>query len=575
MSLSTIESAERGHPQAIAAVVKHVLTQKKLADRVSVRALYKVLPSQSDRPADSDSVPASVPTSAPVSASPPALVIFIRTPTKPDRTLCLKVVRHLLQRFTIHRFVPTVVVCGQIDGRKSPVWSKRIGLSQWSLETAIVPLSPEAAAPPQTMNPNTSSVSIAPPRRLTWRNLGIFLAVLVAIGAMLRILGGLLSGGMVGVPKGVASVLRPMTRFVSQRANATLAGMQPPLEKSLPTDWSRLLPVIEPPPLPTDLTIETVTIAAVGDIVPGTNYPEMRLPTRPEDLFVPTADALRSADLTFGNFESVLTDAETPVKDVRQPQTFAFRAPPFFAEAFKLVGFDVLNVANNHSFDFGDRGLEDTYRYFNEVGIDLVGDRTTILVRNVNNVNVAFLAFSPYAAHNSVNDLDRAREIVQEAGDYADLVVVSMHIGAEGSDAQRVTGETELFFGENRGNPREFARAVIDAGADLVLGHGPHVLRAIEVYKGRAIAYSLGNFIGYGALSNEESAQYSIIFKGELAKDGELLDARLIPLSLAEDGIPRIDPQGGAIEQVRSLTQADFPETPIQIHDDGQISIVP
>jgi hypothetical protein len=108
-----------------------------------------------------------------------------------------------------------------------------------------------------------------------------------------------------------------------------------------------------------------------------------------------------------------------------------------------------------------------------------------------------------------------------------------------------------------------------------VLGHGPHVLRAIEVYKGRAIAYSLGNFIGYGALSNEESAQYSIIFKGELAKDGELLDARLIPLSLAEDGIPRIDPQGGAIEQVRSLTQADFPEAPIQIHDDGQISIVP
>jgi hypothetical protein len=575
MSLSTIESAERGHPQAIAAVVKHVLTQKKLADRVSVRALYKVLPSQSDRPADSASVPVSVPTSAPASASPPALVIFIRTPTKPDQALCLKVIRHLLQRFTIHRFVPTVVVCGQIDGRKSPVWSKRIGLSQWSLETAIAPLIPENSPAKPTIAPSPSLTRPSVSSRFHWRNLGILLAVLVAIGAVLRMLGGLLSGGMVGVPNSVASVLRPMTRFVSQRANATLAGMQPPLEKSLPTDWSRLLPVIEPPPLPANLTLETVTIAAVGDIVPGTNYPETRLPNRPEDLFVPTADALRSADLTFGNFESVLTDAQTPSKDVSQPTTFAFRAPPFFAEAFKLVGFDVLNVANNHSFDFGERGLSDTYRHFNEVGIDLVGDRTTILVRNVNNVNVAFLAFSPYAAHNSVNDLDRAREIVQEAGDYADLVVVSMHIGAEGSDAQRVTGETEMFFGENRGNPREFARAVIDAGADLVLGHGPHVLRAIEVYKGRAIVYSLGNFIGYGTLSNQGDTQYSVIFKGELAKDGELLDARLIPLSLAGDGIPRIDPKGDAIERVRSLTQADFPQTPIQIHDDGQISIVP
>jgi len=572
MSLSTIDAADRGHPKAIAAVIKHVLTQKKLADRFTVRALYKTLEARSPAAAEKpsiDSVPA--PTDTP---TPPTLVIFIRTPTKPDVALCLKVVRHLLQRFTIHRFVPTVVVCGQIEDRKAPVWSKRIGLSQWSAETAIAPLTDDTPVSQSKVLPNPS---LAPgrSRRSPWRNLGISLAVLVAIGTVLRMIGGLLSGGMVGVPNGVASVLRPVTRFVSQQANATLAGMQPPLEKSLPTDWSRLLPVIVPPPLPTDLTLATVTIAAVGDIVPGTNYPEARLPERPEDLFVPTADALRSADLTFGNFESVLTEAETPTKDVSQPTTFAFRAPPFFAEAFKLVGFDVLNVANNHSFDFGDRGLSDTYDHFNGVGIDLVGDQTTILVRNVNGITVAFLAFSPYAAHNSVNDLNRARDIVQEAEDYADLIVVSMHIGAEGTDAQHVTGKTETFFGENRGNPREFAHTVIDAGADLVLGHGPHVLRAIEVYKGRAIAYSLGNFVGYGTLSNAGDTQYSVIFKGELAKDGELLDARLIPVSLAGDGIPRIDPQGGAIEQVRSLTQADFPDTPIRIHDDGQISIMP
>jgi hypothetical protein len=601
MSLSTIESADRGHPKAIAAVVKHVLTQQKLADRLTVRALYKTLEPQPPSPAEmpsvnqapvqapdqaSDQIPVQAPIQPPAQghpqagtpATPPTLIIFIRTPTKPDAALCLKVVRHLLQRFRIHRFVPTVVVCGQIEGRKAPVWSKRIGLSQWSAEVAIAPLTEndnDSDAPTPASLPLPDRPATARARSFNWRNLGIFLAVLVAIGAVLRMIGGLLSGGMVGVPNSVASVLRPVTRFVSQRANATLAGMQPPLEKSLPTDWSRLLPVIDPPPLPANLTLATVTIAAVGDIVPGTDYPSPRLPKRPEDLFVPTADALRSADLTFGNFESVLTDAKTSTKDASQPNTFAFRAPPFFAEAFQIVGFDVLNVANNHSFDFGERGLDDTYRHFNGVGIDLVGDRATILVRNVNGINVAFLAFSSYEAHNSVNDLDRARDIVQEAGGYADLVVVSMHIGAEGTDAQHVTGKTEMFFGENRGNPREFAHAVIDAGADLVLGHGPHVLRAIELYKGRAIAYSLGNFVGYGTLSNQGDTQYSVIFKGELAKDGELLDARLIPVSLAGDGIPRIDPNGDAIKQVRSLTQADFPKTPIQIHDDGQISIVP
>ena len=296
------------------------------------------------------------------------------------------------------------------------------------------------------------------------------------------------------------------------------------------------------------------------------------LPANPDNLFAPTADVLRAADLTFGNFESVLTSANTPTKDISQPGTFAFRAPPFFAKTFQIVGFDVLNVANNHAYDFGDRGLEDTYRAFNDVSVDVIGgDRSTILVRQVNDVSVAFLAFSPYEAHNSVNDLERARAIVREADDYADLVVVSMHIGAEGTDAQRVTGKTETFFGENRGNPRRFARAVVDVGADLVLGHGPHVLRAIEVYKGRAIAYSLGNFIGYGTLSHEGDTQYSTIFRAELARDGELLEARLVPLSLAGDGIPRIDPNGGAIDRVRSLTQADFPDTPLQILDSGQI----
>jgi len=531
----TVAAAEQGHPKAIAAITRHVLKGRGLT--LSVRAIY----------------------------TPRGLHLVLIAPTTPNRRICLKSIAQILKRFEIHRFVPAVWIQARLIGEERPQWSKKILLHRWSPESAEMPIGLDGSYPAGiTPGQHPAEAPLAPGRRGLWLGLGLAGLSLLFVSTLLGVMRG--DSGFNPV-----SVLRPISRFISRQANAAIAGMQPRLEEAVPTDWSRLIPQIEPPPLPAIVSVDTVLLAAVGDIVPGTNYPDDRLSPQPDQLFAATAESLRNADLTFGNFESVLTTASTPSKDISQGNTFVFRAPPGYAALFQAVGFDVLNVANNHSFDFGEVGLRDSYQFFNQVGIDLIGDPSTILVRSINGIDVAFLAFSPYAVHHSMNDLKRVREVIQEAGTMADLVVVSMHAGAEGTEAQRVTGKTEMFFGENRGNPREFAYAAIDAGADLILGHGPHILRGIELYKERLIVYSLGNFLSYRTLSHDGDLQYSMILKTELATNGELIEAQIIPITLASEGIPRIDEQGKAIKKVRSLTQQDFPNTPLQIAPDGQV----
>jgi hypothetical protein len=153
----------------------------------------------------------------------------------------------------------------------------------------------------------------------------------------------------------------------------------------------------------------------------------------------------------------------------------------------------------------------------------------------------------------------------------ADIVVVSVHAGAEGSDASRTRNETETFFGENRGNMVEFARAMVDQGADLILGHGPHVPRALELYNSRLIAYSLGNFVGYRTLSSDGVLGYSLILDAQLSNQGEFLTGRIIPVQLDAQGVPYIDDNFTSVSFIRNLIESDFPVTPLLIDESGQI----
>ena len=319
----------------------------------------------------------------------------------------------------------------------------------------------------------------------------------------------------------------------------------------------------------------SISIKAVGDIVPGTNFPRYRLPAKPDLLFEAVRPYLQGADLLFGNLECPLTVHPYSAKDISRPLVFAFRAPPAYARFFKQLGFDVMNIANNHSSDFGSIGVKDTIAHLEKAGLKAIGQKDEILYLTVKNVPIAWIGFSTYDYHNSVHNLEKAQRLIAEAKQKADIVVVSMQAGAEGVGAKHVRNRTEMFYGENRGNVVRFARFAIDAGADLVLGHGPHITRAMELYKGKLIAYSLGNFVGYRSLSTAGELGYSLILEVKLNLEGNFIGGQIIPVRLDDKGIPRIDGQYRVVDFIRNLTQSDFPQTPIIIDGQGEIAIKP
>lgn len=317
---------------------------------------------------------------------------------------------------------------------------------------------------------------------------------------------------------------------------------------------------------------DIVTIKAVGDIIPGTNFPNNKLPRDRNELLPKSVRSyLGGSDILFGNFESSLTNHPYSAKDISRGQTFAFRSPPAYAQLFADAGFDVLNMANNHAMDFGPVGFQDTIDNLENAGIKTLGHKNQILYLEANNVPVAMIGFTTYDLYNSVNNLKAAKALVAEAKSNANIVIVSMQVGAEGTGALHVKNKTEFFYGEDRGNSLKFARTMIDTGADLVLGHGPHVPRAIEMYKGKMIAYSLGNFLGYRTLATNAQTGYSMILEVKLNSEGDLVSSKIIPVHLNRQGIPQIDQKFRTVGLLRYLNNYDFPDDPVKINQLGEI----
>lgn len=324
--------------------------------------------------------------------------------------------------------------------------------------------------------------------------------------------------------------------------------------------------------IPENASPDTITIQAVGDVIPGTNYPNYRLPGDRNELIPNSVRAyLQRSDILFGNFESSLTNYPYSSKDINQGQVFAFRSPPSYAHLLADVGFKVMNIANNHAQDFGIVGLQDTVKNLKAVGIETLGHKNQILLLNVNNISVAMIGFSPYEFYNSIHDLEIAKALVQKAKTQASIVIVSMHVGAEGTGALHVKDKTEFFYGENRGNSMKFARNMIDSGADLVIGHGPHVPRALEIYNGKLIAYSLGNFLGYRTLSTAAQTGDSMILEAKLNSQGNLVSSKIIPVHLNHQGIPQIDQHFRTVGLLRYLISQDFPKDQVKINKKGEI----
>ena len=319
-----------------------------------------------------------------------------------------------------------------------------------------------------------------------------------------------------------------------------------------------------------------ISLVAVGDMMLGTNYPSASyLPANGgRDLLADTEHLLRDADVTFGNLEGTILDEGGTAKRCKNPDVcYVFRSPKTYVDHFKNAGFDVVSIANNHSGDFGPVGRKKTKEVLRNAGIRYAGlagtDETTSWEQD--GIRYGFAAFAPNSGTVDVRNLTRAKQITEKLTAENDIVIISFHGGAEGAKNQRVTRNTETYYGENRGNVYAFAHAVIDAGADVVLGHGPHVTRAAEIYKDRFIIYSLGNFCTYGRFNLRGAAGIAPVLKLYLAADGEFVYGEATSIYQAKTHGPKIDPENRAVKKLIELTNSDFPETGPAISEDGFI----
>jgi hypothetical protein len=343
-----------------------------------------------------------------------------------------------------------------------------------------------------------------------------------------------------------------------------------------PAVWVAPTPVspVEPAPRTEEAAEEqdAISLSATGDIIMG-DAPGS-LPANGGKGFFDGVKRDLAADLVMGNLEEPLTeDTGTAKCGPNSTGCHQFRAPPGYAKHLKDAGFELLNQANNHGNDYGPQGYANTQRALERYGLAHTGAVDQITVVDVEGVDVAVVGFSSYSWNNSLIDIDAGQALIEKAAEQADIVVVQVHMGAEGSAKTRVKPGTEMFLGENRGDPIKFAHAMIDAGADLIVGHGPHVLRGMEFYKGRLVAYSLGNFAGGGGTLNRSGPLgLGAILKVELAPDGSWVGGRVVSTAMNSAGKPVTDPDGDSLAMIADLTAKDFPRTGPEFDNAGKIS---
>ena len=326
------------------------------------------------------------------------------------------------------------------------------------------------------------------------------------------------------------------------------------------------------PPTP-DKSALRITIASVGDMMLGTNYPENHLPDDDGVGFLTAVTpALSAADIAFGNLEGVLIDGGEAAKKCNNPSAcYLFRSPTRYAAYYRAAGFDVMSVANNHARDFGEEGRSSTMQALAAAGIRHSGREADFASFEANGLKVAVLAYAVTRESNMMLDYELAEQTVASFAASHDIVMVTFHGGAEGVDAVNLPFAEEEYYGEPRGDVVLFARMVVDAGADLVIGHGPHVVRAMERYKGRLIAYSLGNFATYYGISVAGIKGIAPILITTLDGDGRFVAGEIIStVQLRPDG-PSIDSQNRALKLIRGLTAEDFEDSGLRFESSGRI----
>ncbi|MGD0191484.1 MAG: CapA family protein [Rhizomicrobium sp.] len=312
-----------------------------------------------------------------------------------------------------------------------------------------------------------------------------------------------------------------------------------------------------------------VDVVGAGDVMMGSRDVGLDSRLRPDTEAAALiggnlAGVFRRADISFANLEGALYDGDDPPSKSCD-HCYTFRSPTYYAKYLAQLGIKAVSLANNHSSDYGEDGLRSTMTALQENGIGYCGlDRDGARIAEftlANGVRAALVSFAPNTGTLDINDEDGEARIIRGLKTNFAVVVVSFHGGGEGEDYSHVSGAREYFHGEDRGNVATFAHAAIEAGADIVIGQGPHVPRALEIWHGHLIAYSLGNFWTYGAIDSSGIRGEGPVLETWLAPDGSVAGFTIHSTEQRGDGVPHLDPSHDAEREMMNLTRSDFAET--------------
>jgi poly-gamma-glutamate capsule biosynthesis protein CapA/YwtB (metallophosphatase superfamily) len=319
-----------------------------------------------------------------------------------------------------------------------------------------------------------------------------------------------------------------------------------------------------------------ITIAAVGDMMLGTSYPDStHLPADSgKQSFKYALKDLREADIAFGNLEGVLLDTGAPAefKLKFKSKPYLFKMPESYGGILKDAGFDIISLGNNHSNDFSLKGRKQTINILDSLGIHHAGLKISpTKVFTKNGIKYGFCAFSPNSQTVSLLDIKGVKAIIEDLKHQVDIVIVSFHGGGEGVEFEHLSCTSERYKGERRGNVNTFAHAAVDAGADVILGHGPHVSRALEVYKKRLIAYSLGNFCTHTSVSVSGVCGLAALLKVRVNKNGHFLSGQIISYKQSHAKGLTPDPLNKAAARIKYLTETDLDQAGLSISASGEL----
>ncbi len=362
--------------------------------------------------------------------------------------------------------------------------------------------------------------------------------------------------------------------FIAVTALLMLIGCQPkqPQNKEAPVKHR---PVTATKPT-TELP-DSICIAAVGDMMLGTSYPNNNTlpPESAVNSFKYVKEHLQNADITFGNLEGTLLDGGQPAayKLHLKSKAYLFRMPTSYGGILKEAGFDLISLANNHIGDFADKGRASTVKTLDSVGIRYAGLLEYPTAEfTVKGVKYGFCAFAPNSNTVPLLDIKGAGKIISKLKQRCDVVIVSFHGGAEGVAFEHVAPGSESYFGEKRGDLRAFAHNAVDNGADVVLGHGPHVSRAMEIYKNRLVAYSLGNFCTYRSVSIVGVTGIAPLLKVYVNHKGEFLSGNIISVKQSRERRVEPDTAHRAAKRIKLLSSTDFPNNALSISPTGELT---